>query len=109
MRMLVLLLISLRVTLLELMGWIAWETGAIVAPGRRSPIMRFVLHLRALFLSHHRSVDQVLKGGEGMIHQLLVQGINQSTQETVLSLGISVDIFRSIAGQLQKSICVLTN
>jgi hypothetical protein len=84
--------------------------GAIVAPRLRSTNLALsIFHLFALFLSHDGSVDQVLKGGEGMIHQLVVQGINQASQETVLSLGISVDIFRSIAGQLQKSVSVLTN
>jgi hypothetical protein len=109
MRTLVLLLISLRVTLLELLGELPEKRGRLLLLDGGHQSCAFCLHLRALFLSHHRSVDQVLKGGEGMIHQLLVQGINQSTQETILSLGISVDIFRSIAGQLQKSICVLTN
>jgi hypothetical protein len=33
-----------------------------------------------------------------MIHQLIVQGINQASQETVLPLGICVDIFRIIEG-----------
>jgi hypothetical protein len=84
--------------------------GAIVAPRLRSTNLALsIFHLFVLFLSHDGSVDQVLKGGEGMIHQLVVQGINQASQETVLSLGISVDIFRSIAGQLQKSVSVLTN
>jgi hypothetical protein len=84
--------------------------GAIVAPRLRSTNLTLsILHLLALLLSHDCSVDQVLKGGEGMIHQLIVQGIDQVSQETVLPLGICVDIFRSIAGQLQKSIYILTH
>jgi hypothetical protein len=35
-----------------------------------------ILHLLALLLYHNSSIDQVLKGGEGMIHQLIVQGID---------------------------------
>jgi hypothetical protein len=31
-----------------------------------------------------------------MIHQLIVQGINQTSHEPVLPLGISVDVFKSI-------------
>jgi hypothetical protein len=34
----------------------------------------------------------MLKGREGMVHQLVVQGVNQPSQELVLPLGISVDI-----------------
>jgi hypothetical protein len=62
-----------------------------------------------LLLCHDRSVDQVLKCGEGMIHQLIVQRINQASQETILPLGICVDILKSIAGQLQKLVSVLTD
>jgi hypothetical protein len=72
---LVLLLISLRVTLLKLLGWFAWEMGAIVSPGLRSTNLALpIFHLLVLFLSHDCSVDQVLKAGEGMIHQLVMQG-----------------------------------
>jgi hypothetical protein len=35
-----------------------------------------ILHLLGLLLCHDRSVDQVLKCGEGMVHQLIVQGID---------------------------------
>jgi hypothetical protein len=73
--------------------------GAIIALELRSTKLALsIFHLFALFLSHDCSVEQVLKGGEDMIHQLVVQGINQASQETVLPLGINVDIFRSIAG-----------
>jgi hypothetical protein len=42
-----------------------------------------------------------------MIHQLIVQGIDYASQEMILPFGICVDIFRSIAGQLQKPVSVL--
>jgi hypothetical protein len=35
-----------------------------------------ILHLLALLLSHDCSVDQVLKYGECMVHQLIVQGVD---------------------------------
>jgi hypothetical protein len=38
-----------------------------------------------------------------------VQGIDKAYQETVLPLGICVDILRSIGGQLQKPVSVLTD
>jgi hypothetical protein len=71
--------------------------------------MLLISHLFALLLSHDCFVDQVVKGVEGMIHQLIVQWINQASQEMVLPLGIRVDIFRSIAGQQQKLVSVLTD
>jgi hypothetical protein len=46
--------------------------------------------------SHDCSVGQLLEGREGVVHQLVVEGINQSSQETVLPLGILIDIFRGI-------------
>jgi hypothetical protein len=42
-----------------------------------------------------------------MIHQLVLQRVNQASQETVLPPGVGVDIFRSIARQLQKPVPVL--
>jgi hypothetical protein len=68
-----------------------------------------ILHLFALPLCHDCSVNQVLKCGEGVIHQLILQRVNQASQETILPLGVSVDIFRSIARQLQKPVSVLTD
>jgi hypothetical protein len=68
-----------------------------------------ILHLLALPLCHDCSINQVLECREGMIHQLILQRVNQATQETVLSLGIGIDIFRSIAGQLQKPVPVLAD
>jgi hypothetical protein len=58
--------------------------------------MFHVLHLPTLPFSHDCSVDQMLEGREGVAHQLVVEGINQSSQETVLPLGIRIDIFRGI-------------
>jgi hypothetical protein len=43
-----------------------------------------------------------------VVHQLIVEGINQSSQEAVLPLGIHVDILWGITRQLQKLIPVLT-
>jgi hypothetical protein len=43
---------------------------------RSTDLVLVILYLLALLLCHDRSVDQVLKGGEGMIHQLIVQGID---------------------------------
>jgi hypothetical protein len=68
-----------------------------------------IFHLFVLPLHHDRSVDQVLKRGEGVIHQLILQRVDQASQETILPLGVGVDIFRSIARQLQKPVSVLTN
>jgi hypothetical protein len=31
-----------------------------------------------------------------MVHQLVVKGVNQTSQEPILSLGISVDILRCV-------------
>jgi hypothetical protein len=72
-RTLGLLLISLRVILLELLRWITYETRTIVAPRLRSTNLALsILHLLALLLLHDFSVDQLMEGGEVMIHQLIV-------------------------------------
>jgi hypothetical protein len=34
----------------------------------------------------------MLEGGESVIHQLIMEGINQSSQKVVLPLGIRVDV-----------------
>jgi len=68
-----------------------------------------IFHLFALPLCHDCSIDQVLKCGEGMIHQMILQRIDQPSQETILPLGIRVDIFWGITRQLQKLVPVLTN
>jgi hypothetical protein len=44
-----------------------------------------------------------------VVHKLVVEGINKSSQKAVLPLSIHVDVFWSITGQLQKLIPVLTN
>jgi hypothetical protein len=44
-----------------------------------------------------------------MVHQLILEGINQSSQEEVLPLGIRVDIFWGIMRQLQKLVLVLAD
>jgi hypothetical protein len=41
---------------------------------------------------HDCSVYQMLEGRKGVVHQLIVEGINQSSQKAVLPLGIRVDI-----------------
>jgi hypothetical protein len=104
------LLLRRALILLELLRRIASETGAIAAP-RLGPtnLALAILHLLALLLCHDCSVDQVLKCGAEMVHHLIVLGIDQACQETILPLGICVDIFRSIAGQLQKLVSVLTD
>jgi hypothetical protein len=51
----------------------------------------------------------MLEGGEGVVHQLIVEGINQSSQKVVLPLGIRVDILWGITRQLLKLVSVLTD
>jgi hypothetical protein len=51
----------------------------------------------------------MLEGREGVVPQLIMDGINQSSQEAILSLGIRVDILWGITRQLQKLAPVLTN
>jgi hypothetical protein len=68
-----------------------------------------ILHLLVLPLCHDCSVNQVLECREGMGPQLILQRVNQASQETILSLGVGVNIFRSIARQLQKPVPVLTD
>jgi hypothetical protein len=68
-----------------------------------------ILYLLTLPLCHDCSVNQVLECQEGVIHQLILKRVNQASQETVLPLGVDVDIFWSIARQLQKHVPVLTD
>jgi hypothetical protein len=68
-----------------------------------------VLHLPTLPLCHNCSINQMLEGREGVVHQLIVEGIDQSSHGAVLPLGIRVDILWGITGQLQKLILILTN
>jgi hypothetical protein len=79
-------------------------------PGlRSSDLVLPILHLSTLPFSHDCSIDQMLEGGESVIHQLVVEGIDQSSQEAVLPLGIRVDVFWGVTWQLQKLILVLTD
>jgi hypothetical protein len=72
-------------------------TPQVTTPNLRSTNLVFpVLHPPTLPFSHDYSVDQMLKGTESVVHQLVVEGINQSSQEAVLPLGIRVDIFWGI-------------
>jgi hypothetical protein len=60
-------------------------------PGLRSTNLAFpVLHLLTLPFSHDGSVDQMLEGRESVVHQLVVKGVNQTSQKTVLPLSIRV-------------------
>jgi hypothetical protein len=66
-------------------------------PNLRSTNLAFhVLHFPTLHFSHDCSVYQMLEGGESVVHQLIMEGIDQSSQEAVLSLGIRVDILWGI-------------
>jgi hypothetical protein len=72
-----LLLLRWTLVLLELLRWVARETRVIAASSLRSTDLTLViLHLFTLPLCHDRSVDQVLKCGEGMIHQLILQRVD---------------------------------
>jgi hypothetical protein len=72
--------------------------GATAAYGLRSTdLVLLLLHLPVLSLIHFCSINQVLEGREGMVHQLVMQGINQTSQKLVPPLCISVDILRCIA------------
>jgi hypothetical protein len=72
-------------------------TGTTAAPGLRSTNLAFpVFHLLVLPLSQYSPINQMLEGREGMVHQLVVQGVNQTSQELVMPLGISVDILGCI-------------
>jgi hypothetical protein len=92
------LLLRRALILLELLRWVASETWAIAASRLRSTNLALVILHLVLLLYHDCSIDQMLECGEGMIHQLIMQGINQASQETILPLGVYADIFRSIAG-----------
>jgi hypothetical protein len=63
-------------------------------PGLRSTNLALpILHLPTLPFSHDCLVNQMLEGGESVVHELVVEGINQSSQKAVLPLGICVDVF----------------
>jgi hypothetical protein len=108
--LLVLTLMLVLVTLLKLLRWVAWVAGTAATPGLRSTNLVFpIIHLPALPFNHDCSVDQVQEGRERVVHQLVVKGINQTSQETVLPLSICIDIFWRITWQLQKHVHVLTD
>jgi hypothetical protein len=91
---LTLMLVLVLVTLLEWLRWVAWVARTAATPNLRSTNLAFpVLQLPMLPFYHDCSVDQMLEGREGVVHQLIVEGINQSSQKAVLPLGIRVDIF----------------
>jgi hypothetical protein len=70
------LLLRWALFLLELRR-VARETGAIAASRLRpTDLALAILHLLVLLLYHDCFVDQVLKCGQGMVHQLIVQGID---------------------------------
>jgi hypothetical protein len=72
---LMLTLMLVLVTLLELLRWVAWVAGTTAIPGLRSTnLALLVLHLPTLPFSHDCSTDQVLEGGESVVHQLVVKG-----------------------------------
>jgi hypothetical protein len=72
--------------------------GTAATPDLRSTHIAFpVLHLPPLPFSHYGSVDQMLEGRESVVYQLLVKGVNQTSQKTVLPLSICVDIFWCVA------------
>jgi hypothetical protein len=71
------LLLRWALILLELLRWVTEETWEIAEPRLRSTNLTLViLHLLALLLNHDCFVDHVLKCGVGMIHQLIVHGID---------------------------------
>jgi hypothetical protein len=73
----------------------------VATPNLRSTNLVFpVLHLPTLPFSHDCSVYQMLEGGESVVHQLIMEGIDQSSHEAILSLGIRVDILWGITRQL---------
>jgi hypothetical protein len=56
--------VTLRLTLLELLLWVAWVAGTTATLGLRSTNLAFpVLHLLTLLFRHYCSVDQMLEGG----------------------------------------------
>jgi hypothetical protein len=107
---LVLMLTLVLVTLLELQGWVAWVAGTAATPGLRSTNLALpILHIPTLPFYHDFSVYQMLEGGESVVHELVVEGINQSSEKAILPLSICVDVFWGITWQLQKLIPVPTD
>jgi hypothetical protein len=98
---LTLMLVMVLLTLLELLRWVAGVARTAAIPNLRSTNLVFpILHLLTLPFYHDCSIYQMLEGREGVVHQLIVEGINQSSQEAILSLSIHVDILWGITRQL---------
>jgi hypothetical protein len=92
-----LVLVTLRVTLLELLRRNAGVAGMTATTCLRSTNLVFpVLHLLTLLFSHYGPVE-MLEGTESVVHQLIVKGINQTSHKMVLPLSIRIDIFWCIA------------
>jgi hypothetical protein len=69
------------VTLLELLRWVAGVARTAATPNLRSTNLVFpVLHLLTLPFYHDCFVYHMLEGREGLVHQLIVEGINQPSQ-----------------------------
>jgi hypothetical protein len=91
---LMLMLLLVLETLLELLGWVAWVATTAATPDLRSTNLAFpVLHFLTLPFSHDCSDYQVLEGGESVVHELVMEEINQSSQKAILPLSIRIDIF----------------
>ena len=58
------------------------------------------LHLATSILRHDSSVYQVLAVRKGMVHKLVPEWIDQAFEETVLLLGVGVNLLWTVAGQL---------
>jgi hypothetical protein len=100
-RKLPLVLMLVLMTLLELLWWVAWVVGMTANPDLRSTNLALpILHLSMLPFSHDCCVNQMLEGGESVVHELVMEGINQSSQKAVLLLGICVDVEREIGSNL---------
>jgi hypothetical protein len=75
-----LLMLGWTLVLPKLLRLIAWETRAIAASRLGSTDLALaILHLLTLPLCHDCSVNQVLECRKGMIHQLILQRVNQAS------------------------------
>jgi hypothetical protein len=74
------------------------SSGDAATPDLRPTNLAFpVLHFLVLPFCYDCSVDQMLEGGESVVHQLVVKGVNQTSQKMILPLSICVDIFWGVA------------
>jgi hypothetical protein len=77
---LTLMLVLVLVALLELLWRVDRVAGTTATPSLRSTDLALpILHLLTLPFSHDCSVDQMLESGESAVHQLIMEGINQSS------------------------------